>query len=532
MKNILFVFFHLISFSGLAQSQGADIPAAPTPEFSWFSTRLAVETQCQETQDLHILLNRYVETLRSGQPIAKVKLDLLTLKNRVGEIAKTNSVCRKAALSNYLLESTYLLTSGINDRASITDRRGPFSMGWTYLALAALNQGHVSFTTGEKQTRVGHDHQVHQILGSYNCMRSEIEINPLLSPFDLAATVVHEMNHLVADRWNGHNYNVYHDMDQKYRRRELRLAVTPRIILMEEAASAVIAGYLEHSFLAQNLSSDRQKESWGDLTMFSRSGVLAVSSSKKVLMNYEGQRPIDWGFEKIKALASDTRPVAQSHEFETKDLDVLRRGRTVIADYPAAVLAETLLTGNTYRVSQLARPEADRFMQKLLSTISLPYFGKSVSSESVRLLQEAQIDNFRGGGFPGGIPWGMKPISRPRYNSILTWWTFAPDEVLTLAASPEVKLFDSASGIRSAFYGNDMPWTIEAVNRVLSYKVVGPTDVCKEFSRRAEAKELGGYLGQGKRGKRPGTDGIRPGTDGVRPNTDGIKPCVQITEQI
>lgn len=469
------------SDSGRTENQPLAIPA-----FSEFENLLEIDSTCAESKEIRAGLKNYSALLTSSSTSsADVMKANSALKRRIQDIAASNSDCRFPALSTYLLGSTYLLTSGLHDRLNTGDRRVPVSMAWAYFTLAALNQKVVIFADGRPSDVKGRDKKFHRILGSYHCKSVTVRIDPVQSPLDLGATMIHELSHLFADRF---------DVDETGFRDSPQLL--PEKLLVEETQAALLAGYVQRSFFSERLSPQLRDEPLGDLSFFERGGALDRLAQKSR--------------EEVKSILYGPSLYAPN----------LIGRKALCMEYDSD-------DGNV-------RPEIREFTRRLLDKIYRPYFGESFDSAKLRRLEGQRRDS----DFNCALPY-----LDAHYLPYIEWWSSAQDHVLKYVASSKYHFF---TGWLWAYVSGTWKHLDVILDAEPALGTKGPSQTCLTFSKKVRQQKLRGYLGEktpsqqpGTDGTRPGTDGMRPGVDGMRPGTDGMRPdtdagklCIQIGDQL
>ncbi len=445
-----------------------------------------------ETKILANQLLRYRELLRSKATSIKMVSDAGSeLETRILKAVRKKDSCLPDILATYVGTSVYLL--GQNWRPTVKkngDIVYPDTAAWAYMAVAAIRQGVI------RVQRNFDDEAPLKVLGTFNCSKTQITIDVVQRPLNLAATVIHEFTHLLIDSGPLNSSEV-----------SLRESIK-LLVAVEESVASLHAGYLQREFSNKVLSPQLRNKEFGDLNMFARSG------------------PLD-----TLAKATDTRNGTHSYKFEEFLFQVLSHIR---GDQPSRnSVADRMRT----------------FSLKLFDRVSNGYFGSSFASLVRQSPGQVVVDgDFSNTDHPKKWTYDFPEDGYSDYSDLIR----SGKTTFRRPAHPlAFGMIQKKQGARELWHdlrsAMELIWMIEEIKRpdgranplVDSYL---PT-YCETFESQATKGELNQYVGlntnrSGTDGVKPGTDGVKPGTDGVKPGTDGVKPskgvrtCVSIGDAV
>lgn len=153
----------------------------------------------EELQDISLAVERFYSTLNNTQKSENEK-NRSYLKTRLESLINSKNKCAEAASLTYLVS----LIQG----TELTNREGNHRL--QLLAVLLLQKKKLHFITSNQRQELAHKYNnsiwtkqrgdAYTMYGAYDCNGSNIYIDIGLSPFDVIATFVHELDHLFRDR--------------------------------------------------------------------------------------------------------------------------------------------------------------------------------------------------------------------------------------------------------------------------------------------------------------------------------------------
>ena len=317
----------------------------------------------------------------------------------------------------------------------------------------------------------------YQIMGAYDCLQSIVWFDPSQRPFDLAASLAHEIEHFYQDK-------ITHWEDSDDFSPE-RVADTLNI---DESLATL------HSSFAQFIHDRKFNRSF-----YRKNGEARKHPPKKLSRYF--------------SLDSDSTLYSQNGV-----LNALWRSQIKLID--EAVYTSHLLLLRA--LSELPASESIAWDRVRLGT---PYFEKLPAS--FQALYELS-EKIKGAYFQGRSSSPRSVLERiqrdferrpllvmPLAGLSIAHQKFSPLEIQLITEVMGVSTFEK---IRAEKQILPRPMTLY-IER--SFQA---SQGCIAFTRLAKSGQLDDYLGARLGGTQPGGDGVRPGGDGVRPGGDGVRP--------
>ncbi len=197
----------------------------PSPGKNLQQHTIDVEGDCPNiTFDTLQELNTYRMAMRLENATIELHEKFQTI---LANFQKVRPDCYELAMSRHVLSSLYIYWLQIAEHPkNLNDKilQDEILLAAT-VATALARDGKIKFITPEVrgQTRglwqKRNSNGEHEILGGYDCQTSTIFIDPTLAPFNLGATLVHELDHLFRDKYfdfsaQGLNAKTYLLMDE------------------------------------------------------------------------------------------------------------------------------------------------------------------------------------------------------------------------------------------------------------------------------------------------------------------------------
>ncbi len=317
----------------------------------------------------------------------------------------------------------------------------------------------------------------YQIMGAYDCLQSIVWFDPSQRPFDLAATLAHEVEHFYQDKithWENSN-----DFTPA------RIADTLNI---DESLATL------HSSFAQFIQ-DREF----NRDFYRRNGEERHFQPKKPF------RYFTLGLDNTLYSQNgilDALWKSQTHFFK----DTLYTSHPLLLRAlhelppPEDIRWDEVSEGTKY-FKRL--PPSFRALYELSNKIRSAYFLGNVSSPN-RALRRIQLEFKR----------------RPLMVLPLAGLSFAHQEFSKGEYKRTAEIIGESTFEKLRAEKNHYPRPIE----LYFERGFSPSEGCREFTRLAKEGRIDDYLGTRLGGKQSGGDGVRPGGDGVRPGGDGVRP--------
>ncbi|HEX4925282.1 MAG TPA: hypothetical protein VFV50_14405, partial [Bdellovibrionales bacterium] len=396
------------------------------------------------------------------------------------ETASYNPKCYPEVAGNYVLGALTYLTRFDESKDPYLTRNGVTieapKQRLATLAIVMYNHGLIRFVTRKQRA-----HQCslffaqpgkQKILGGYDCVSAAMTVDPIQSPYDAAATLVHEMSHFYFDK----GYFLEPLKDGK--------AMT----LLDESMAALLAGYVQRDFMMGRSSVDEPSKISSDLNFYTRAGVLDSMWRKRT--------DLGWSFNHFVVLLEKVlfaEYAGEGYDLGEKLYDTLAQAY-FSGGYPWESRVQSVL-----HTEKFGQEEARRFSYPHIFS----YLSTKVLTDSVRFTSDLkQIEAFK----------------RDR--------TLAPE----LSGDGGENSVLTSDGYLANFgllmtYADRIATASEKMSRS-----------CEVFLEQLKSTELDGYLGKtpkscepdsnksGGEGGRPGGEGGRPGGEGGRPGGEGGRP--------
>jgi hypothetical protein len=356
------------------------------------------------------------------------------------------------------------------------------------------------FTTRSNRLSPENEDSSFRVLGAYDCRESKIYVDTRLRPYDLGATLIHELQHLLFDKityWNNASHfsdseientlnleeslAVFTSSFAQYSQKAFAEKKPERWVVMNNGKGKTETGKMRHIFQADT-----------DLTFFSKKSIL-----KRI---YD----LEWEHYKTYSIYPDILSLSRFHKEATQlqtskktflHSSNLESNRDIKKKFPALSAIQQLFG----KVTDLYFSHSSE-VNSTLSRGTFELFSQRILSSPAEL-------------FPGvsSIFSSLEPTSGgySDLRSILPPGVF---ERLRMKSGAFFRLYE---------------------DRDLNERMDTPSLGCEQFQESLRNGRLDHYLG---RIERPGGDGvkpsgpIKPGGDGVKPDLFGIRPCVHLEE--
>jgi hypothetical protein len=466
---------------------------------------LGPSPECPGVVTIAKQLQQYRELLMSSQSqLAVVQKYSQGFVDEIRVIMTKNheKSCRDALVNTYIAGSVYLLTQSwrVIGSPKIDGLHFiPEAAGWTYLTIAALRKGMIKLKTpvltqaSSLKNSSGKKDKA-SVLGTYDCDKAVIEIDPMQPPLNLAATLIHEYTHFFIDKYSSFN-------NLEFKKENFR-----EFLILEEAIAALHSGHLQREFADQVLAKQLDPKKIGDLSFFSTSGPMVkigdqVSRLSGTVNSYT-----------FESLVTATFFIKDNIYIEEDDSNV------------------PMIKGGSRAIEQ--------FRNELFSRISLSYFGRTLQTKELHKLAPKSLNLiFSGKELGGGFELAISPdLFFTNYARVLRpiRWTAEIGELKRNIT--DIGIFKITQSNKSMYY--DMEPVMQMILALGLEPVKNKGQLCQIFEDATTSGSLNDYVGVSNI-NRPGVDGVRPGVDGVRPEMSNTKPssssvrtCVLIGDQL
>ena len=432
--------------------------------------------------------------------------DLIEFRNNYGPRLKD--------FQHQELRKTYRLQPGQVEMATSNDTL-------YFLSLLLINRIPVDFLSDQKRIRLTQSAENslwlqqstktigrYEILGAFKCNDHRIFLDPSLPPYDLAATWMHETDHLFRDLFGPEDAWKEHPLEAirtdellasamtTFSQWNVRRAVMPRWApFSQRLANLFLQKYGGNLVLDQFFFN-------GDLSFINRQGPLSILYSPNGAMK---SVPVRYNiFHLFWAYFNKAQWFVQNDDFEDVHIDWNYRFCPSCQD-PKVYKASELVASADQKVIEayFGDAELEKYNPKVhpLEELPLSQFAHEVT---FRRYMDSIKDE-------PGLGWGMDTFE---INFYIQYFS------------------DSRNSYGQLVYPEHL--TLDKVVNELERRLSSTSPSCKAFEAAEQEGKLGAYLSDdrpGKDGSRPGKDGSRPGKDGSRPAQD-IRPCLDLHDQL
>jgi len=444
----------------------------------------------------------------SGRQKKLAKSRLSEMRGRIKDFgSKYGKDCEEDALAHYALASfwrTLEYSSGFSSQdysREMEAQRYKRSLG--FLASALHNQRKIRWLTVENRKKLGPSwlekkEGRFKVLGAYDCEKMVIYIDPNLRPFDVAAVLVHELDHLFRDKFLVGTGGLS----------------LKNFLLVDETLAAVQAGYIQRDVEYMPLwirSSDYPGTLRTDLFNTFQPPL------DRTLFLPDG--PVDRLWSSVEALGHDNFGPFNFDFFLSETF--LRKNQGAYDKYASWYLQDYrdhFELSKEFRsnpvdltpspVKHLSPEQIRAPVLKTFDRLSRAYFGKTLSWPQRRLLNPEKL-------------WlGLSPLSNwASGNSI--WRQQYPSSPVAPAIG--IRYFQSQHGDETELraenrreYINSILWILDEIEKRSQKTSIS----CQLIQEAVSQGKLNDYIGSK----------IRPGSEGVKTSDSVVRPCLHFVE--